>query len=477
MAAITWRNVTGASAGNPASALASASSAFGSASRGALDLVDSIRKGDSIKRANATEQAIAGILASGKPLDAQHLSEFEGVDISKVLASVQGSQINQSNLDSAEITRRLTGAQADAAEFANKPEQQDFVRRQAEAQTENVESQLRIRQAELNRLNARDAKEAKIADGILAIERGTYGEGPEDLRGQAIAFVEQNTEAAKRRLHERERENPRFRALPIGEQQDYINQLWDQNYDRFVDQEASRRAPEWYAKKQSEFGLTRSDVRETTLGNRLQTVEEENTRAISQENAASRAQAGKEREAAQKALEDGNLTSLIPSGSGYNLVKTAAERKENTLTESAALPFIENELDIKINSGQKDDAIDILRLVGNNKAKFAEIMNAALTDRDRGIIPWDKDDIDWAKATSLATQYRSEMRGELKELSKDPEAADPTNMTFQELLNQKQKSRPKADNATTAEEVITNIAASRATERQAPSAYTAARIK
>ena len=434
MAAITWRNVTGASAGNPASALAGATSAFSSASRGALDLVDSIRKGTAIKNEELTNQAISDILSSGKPLDGSTLGNFApGVNVQDVLSSVQGYQVNKSNLDTAGVTRRMNEARAIGLEHEFSPENIQRQDELAQANLDNVQSQLRIRQLEHNRLLTNDAEGQRINTGKLAIERGTYDESPEGLRGQAIESVSKGWEDAVREYGS----SDRFKNLSPGDRLDAIDAWAPQARERFIQQEMSRLAPEWFSKQQSKHGLTRDQAADTTLGFRFQNVEAQNTAAITQEAAAERSAAKKARGDASKALEDGNLTSLLPSGDGYTFLKTAQERRRNTLTEAATPNFIENELNIQIDPDDTSKAIKVLQEVGGNKAKFAEIMNLALTGRDRGIIPFDDDNVDWALANSLGARYKADMRGELLKQSKDPEATNPSQLTFQEILNQR----------------------------------------
>lgn len=144
MAALTWRNVTGASAGNPASALAGASSAFTNASRGALDLVDSLRKGEEIKRANATEAAIADIMASGRPLDAGHLAGLKNVDTSKVVDTITGARSRQAQT-------RANSALADQREYENTPEYRAYQQNIKDLELKAAQGDLAARE-EANRL-------------------------------------------------------------------------------------------------------------------------------------------------------------------------------------------------------------------------------------------------------------------------------------------------------------------------------------
>ena len=147
MAAITWRNVTGASAGNPASALAGATSAFSSASRGALDLVDSIRKGTKIKNEELTNRAIADVLASGKPLDGSTLGDFApGVNTADVLESIGGFRSNQASIRSSDATAILRGEQTSELAYKNTPEYRAFQQELQEAEAAAREGNLQAAQ-------------------------------------------------------------------------------------------------------------------------------------------------------------------------------------------------------------------------------------------------------------------------------------------------------------------------------------------
>lgn len=152
---ITWRNVAGASAGNPASALAGASSAFTNASRGALAQVESIRKGEAIKRDQATEAAIADIMASGRPLDANHLAGLKNVDASRVIDTITGARARQAQTGASIASTRANNALAEQREYENTPEYRAYQKKVQDLELKAAQGDLEARQ-EANRLRAQE---------------------------------------------------------------------------------------------------------------------------------------------------------------------------------------------------------------------------------------------------------------------------------------------------------------------------------
>jgi hypothetical protein len=182
---ITWRQVSGGQAGNPASAMGTAIQGFGMAGRGALDLNTDLRKGEAIRNAELTQRTIGNVMASGKPLDAQALGDFApGVNTTDVLESVLGARATQADTD---YRREL--AETEAA--GNTPEalqrKIDHENRLATIQ----ERTLDIRNSELqSQLNARKATQT---DRTNATKLDT---GWDTYRAQGLAPKEQEVQAA-----------------------------------------------------------------------------------------------------------------------------------------------------------------------------------------------------------------------------------------------------------------------------------------
>lgn len=185
MAAITWRNVTGASAGNPGSSMSSAIAGFGMAGRGALDLNTDLRKTEELRNQELTQQAIARTMAAGKPLDASTLTDFApGVDTAKVLESVLGARKDQSGIA---LDKERTETEA----YNNDPVTIQRKREHADRLAKIQERTLDIRNSELQaQLNARKATEA---DRTNATKLDT---GWDTYRAQGLAPKEQEVQAA-----------------------------------------------------------------------------------------------------------------------------------------------------------------------------------------------------------------------------------------------------------------------------------------
>lgn len=409
---ITWRNVTGASAGNPASALAGASAAFSSAGRGALDLNDSLRKGAEIKRSHRTDEAIAGILASGRPLDGQHLAGLDGVNTRDVVDTVQGFEVNASNLESAEQNRELTAEEIIAQRRANDPAEIARLREHENAvldlerQTLGArlgEQQLRVRQFE-NQENIQRAQQT--------IQQRYNSEGADGLRGAAMVSVGKQWEDRATKFLKTQQE---LGASHI-EAQQALERFEAENLEPMIQAEMAKLAPEWLSRQQAEFGLTDSDLADTTIGGSVQRIRAANEKAIAD---ATQRELDARIKRAGKAEADRNRRDLSSiRGGQYD----SGDTKDNRLTEAQLNKFLREDMDIQIDPDDEPHARAVLRSVGGNKEEFARIMNSALTDRDRGIFSslGDDDDIDWEKARTKAELTRGVLQGILNAAAEKP---------------------------------------------------------
>lgn len=460
---LTWRNVTGASAGNPSSSLSTATSAFANVGRNALDRVDSIRKGEEIKRELQADQVISDVLSSGRPINAQTLQDFipEGADTTAILSGIQGYQINQENLETADANQRLSAARSLDLENRNTPEAIEHQRGMERREAELAQAELDHRKNYLAWQQANTAAEKATREGILSVQKLTYDEGEEGLRGQAIRSLDANREAALQRYHDSLGDNPATANLSSAEKQRLEDQWWSDNYDNFVEQEMARLAPKWLGEQQVKYGLTTTQLRETTIGNRFLNVEAANTEAISEEAARERAELRDAAKRAQTGLDNRSYSSLRLSGDGFAAITNKQDQKDNTLSKSDMIDFIDNRLRIDLAEDEEDQAQDLLERVGGNKEVFTAIMND-VTDKNFG-----DDFIDWDAANLQAQFYVSKMRGSLQRTVDAANAPSGDDfLTFNELVSGRRRpqqrrapqSQPLASNRSLQEQASSLLA-------------------
>lgn len=424
---ITWRQVSGGNAGNPASAMGTAIQGFGMAGRGALDLNTDLRKAEAIRNAELTQRTIGEVMASGKPLDAQSFNDFApGVNTGEVMKSVLGARATQSDIG-------LNDQRASQLEYENSPETRDFQRRQEEARTQSLEEQVNLRRLELNRLQAKDGREAAKYDGITAVQKGYNSEDPSGLRGRAMEQVNNNWETAVREYIG----SDRFKDYTPAEKENAI-QAWEVDArEQFIQDEMGRMAPEWFSEQQAKYGLTESDLGETTYGRQFQDVQKANTTAIAADFQSELTERKNLQKKAKTDYKNRDLASMIPTGQGYVYNPNAADQKENRLSDTALPKYLEEEMDIELDPQEMKDARELLRSVGGNKAKFTSILEDA-TERALWRVGPNDDNVDWGTAKTRGAVAKGILEGLLeKEATQDlnPSTAGQR-MTFQDIIAQ-----------------------------------------
>jgi hypothetical protein len=445
MRGITWQSVSGASAGNPGSSMASAISGFGMAGRGALDLNTDLRLTEDRRNNELTQQTIGGILAAGKPLDASTLGNFaKGVDVTQVLQAVKGYEKTNSDLESAKIDRAYKTELTETEAANNTPE---AIQRKIDMENEKLElerQRVAAAQAQVRLSQDASAEGARQRKGVQEMQRLYMDEGPEGLRGQAKSYVEEHWEGILQAQNERLVKSGMSRT----ERDDFLDTWAPEAKEQLIKQEMGKRQADWLYTTNAKYQLDRDALALTTPGNTIQNVEAMNTKAIAEEATASRKAEEDYRKEAEKALENNAWGSVIPDGNSFKLGKA------ETLNKGEMPGYLKNELDIRIDPDDTDKAKTILEAVNGNKKIFAEIMSdpTVLTDRDRSVTRFlgDDDDISWEAAASLAAKKEKAIEGFLEAESTKPMKDYSSVMTVDDWIKfnqQKAAAKTRKDKA------------------------------
>jgi hypothetical protein len=417
MAAITWRNVTAASAGNPSSSLATAASAFGNAAQNSLDLTKSIREGQALETEQRTQDIIGQVMAAGgnnEVLQAALANAGGDINSTQVLDSVLGAQRSNADIALAEQQTELYRQQAEEYRFQNTDEQRAFNNKMKELENDLKQAQIDaqnattdVRREELDQRRAEGELVQNRINGITAIQKAYSSEGPEGLRGQAIAAIDGSGKMNEaRQAYQRS-----ISRYPQNEQQQMLAAWEEQARENFIQAEMTKKLDGWMAGYQSKYGLSAEDLESTTPGQQRARIFEQTLAAEGEEAARQRTLERQRRGRASKAVKDNDLAAVVKTGDGWAIADDADAAARNRLDKGSVHKYVKEDMDIDLDDGELEYVENILTLVKGNKAAFTEVMSKSLADRDRGWVPGDNDDMNWPMAVSEAKQIADEMEG------------------------------------------------------------------
>jgi hypothetical protein len=130
----------------------------------------------------------------------------------------------------------------------------------------------------------------------------------------------------------------------------------------------------------SELGLSRAEWEATSPGSMITGYKDLAAEQTAKRRSEATEQAEYEREAAGQAAK-GKLENLIPSGDGFRVVRDKDEASRNKLKISAnsAKNQISSRHRVELSASDEGRALDVLQIVGGNKAVFDEVIRAGIT--------------------------------------------------------------------------------------------------
>ena len=419
---ITWQNVNAPSA-NPAAALGAASSAFGRAGQGFDSLTESLRVGKDRAKSDRTNAALSQMMADGKmtPEDLANLPSDINAD--QIMERYDASRTTDASVAASGARTDLNQAQARSAEFENSAPERE--RRQEQQRIENNIAQSNADSAASRAASA--ASGAKIAQSGLDTQEDiktligrTNSEEPGGLRHAG----KQALGADWPEILSDMRKSPEIKNLPNDTAKDAAVEAWaSANYEDYLGDAIKEIRPGWLAENQVELRLTAGDIAQTPAG----ALQSRANKIIDEVTAATATAGEVKRKAdarrAKTTADNKAYHNLVQEGGTWRL-GTAAEVKGQKLFKKDIGQTLED-LDLDLDSRDRKKLDELLEDLGGNESAFIEALMGNghdAIDRDRGLVPYDNDDIKWNLVNLRKNGMLSSMQGVIDGLAKDPVA-------------------------------------------------------